>query len=122
MTAFALLGAAAILTASFLVTSVLFFLCFVLNGMFNGILNAILILLIPEDKRGVLFGTFMTTSMLGSALSSLVYGVLGDMIPLKPLGVAAFLLGLLSVVLVFDPDVQSIHTNKETIEKTDCQQ
>ena len=121
MIAFALCGAVAIFTASFLTTSILFFLCFILNGMFNGILNAILILLIPEDKRGVLFGTFMTASMLGNALSSLVYGVLGDLIPLKPLGVVAFLLGLLSVILVFDPDVQSININKETIEKTDCQ-
>ena len=122
MILFALSGAAAIFIASFKITSILFLFCFVMNGMFNGILNAILILLIPEDKRGVLFGTFMTTVMLGNALSSLVYGVLGDLIPLKPLGVTAFLLGLLPVILIFDPDVQNIsNKNNETIEKTDCQ-
>ena len=116
MALFVILGAAAIFTASFPITSTLFLICFILNGIFNGILSAILILLIPEDKRGVMYGTFMTVTMIGNALSSLVYGVLGDLIPLKLLGVCAFLLGAIPVMLVFDPDVQNIDAGKNEIE------
>jgi MFS family permease len=116
MALFVILGAAAIFTASFPITSALFLICFIFNGIFNGILSAILILLIPEDKRGVMYGTFMTVTMIGNALSSLVYGVLGDLIPLKLLGVCAFLLGIIPVMLVFDPDVQNIDAGKNEIE------
>ena len=117
MALFVILGAAAVFTACFPVTSALFFVCFILNGVFNGILNGLLILLIPEDKRGVLFGSFMTVTMMGNALSSLVYGVLGDLIPLRTLGVVAFLLGLIPVSLVFDRDVQNIEveTTKQAV-------
>ncbi len=112
MLAFILCGAAAIFTASFAATSALFLVCFIMNGFFNGILNAVIILLIPEDKRGVLFGTIMAAVMTGNALSSLLYGVLGDLIPLKLLGTIAFLLGLIPLSLVFSRDVQGIDFRK----------
>ena len=108
MVIFVFTGAAAVYCASFILTSVLFLFCFILNGMFNGILMAVLIMLIPEDKRGMMYGTFLTTSMLGNAASSVMYGVLGDLIPLRILGVIAFLLGLIPVSLIFDRDVQAL--------------
>lgn len=112
MLGFVLCGAAAIFLASFKVTSVLFLICFILNGVFNGILTGIMIMLIPEDKRGTLFGTFMTVTMIGNTASSLMYGVLGDLIPLRILGTVAFLLGLIPLALAFDKDVQGIQINQ----------
>ncbi|MBR4470456.1 MAG: MFS transporter [Erysipelotrichaceae bacterium] len=122
MILFSILGASAIYVASFVYTSALFFLCFVLNGIFNGILNALFILMIPEDKRGVMSGTFMAASMLGNAASSLIYGILGDLIPIRTLGVIAFLLGMIPIALVFDKDVQNINEGKIINEKTSCQE
>ena len=81
---------------------------FILNGFMNGILNALLIMLIPEDKRGMLFGIVMTVTMLGNGASSLMYGILGDLIPLRTLGSISFLLGLIPAALVFSKDVQNI--------------
>ena len=112
MLGFILCGAAAVCLASFKVTSVLFLICFVLNGAFNGILMGVLIMLIPEDKRGTLYGTLMTVTMIGNASSSLMYGLLGDLIPLRILGTAAFLLGLIPLLLVFDRDVQGIEFSR----------
>lgn len=112
MLGFILFGTAAIFIASFQVTAVLSLIAFILNGFMNGILNALLILLIPEDKRGMLLGTVMTASMLGNGASSLMYGVLGDLIPLRTLGTISFLLGLIPAAMVFSRDVQNIDIKK----------
>ena len=113
MLGFILFGTAAIFIASFQVTAVLSLISFILNGFMNGILNALLILLIPEDKRGMLLGTAMTASMLGNGASSLMYGILGDLIPLRTLGTISFLLGLIPAAMVFSRDVQSIDIKKD---------
>ena len=113
MLGFILFGTAAIFIASFQVTAVLSLISFILNGFMNGILNALLILLIPEDKRGMLLGTVMTASMLGNGASSLMYGILGDLIPLRTLGTISFLLGLIPAAMVFSRDVQSIDIKKD---------
>lgn len=112
MLGFVVFGAAAIFLASFKVTAILSLIACILNGFMNGILNALLILLIPEDKRGMLFGTVMTVTMLGNAASSLMYGILGDLIPLRTLGSISFLLGLIPAALIFSKDVQSIEIKK----------
>lgn len=112
MLGFVVFGAAAIFLASFKVTAMLSLIAFILNGFMNGILNALIILLIPEDKRGMLFGTVMTVTMLGNGASSLMYGILGDLIPLRTLGSISFLLGLIPVALVFSKDVQGIRINR----------
>ena len=112
MLGFVVFGAAAIFLASFKVTAMLSLIAFILNGFMNGILNALLIMLIPEDKRGMLFGTVMTVTMLGNGASSLMYGILGDLIPLRTLGSISFLLGLIPVALVFSKDVQGIRINR----------
>ena len=54
-----------------------------------------------------------TVTMLGNAASSLMYGVLGDLIPLRVLGSIAFLLGLLPAALIFSKDVQGIRINRK---------
>ena len=54
----------------------------------------------------------MTVTMIGNASSSLMYGLLGDLIPLRILGTAAFLLGLIPLLLVFDRDVQGIEFSR----------
>ena len=112
MLGFVVFGAAAIFLASFKVTAMLSLIAFILNGFMNGILNALLIMLIPEDKRGMLFGTVMTVTMLGNGASSLMYGILGDLIPLRTLGSISFLLGLIPAALVFSKDVQGIRINR----------
>lgn len=112
---FTVAGTAAVYTASYLPTAVLFFICFIANGFSNGILNGLLIMMMPEDKRGMMMGMFMTAVMIGNALSSLVYGVLGDLIPLKVLGTLAFMLVLIPITLAFSEDVQElkIRNNKK---------
>ncbi len=113
MLGFVFAGSTAVFLASFKVTAILFLIAFILNGFMNGILSAVIVLLIPEDKRGMMFGTIMTVVMLGNAASSLMYGVLGDLIPLRTLGTIAFLLFLIPAALVFSRDVQSMEMKKK---------
>ena len=48
----------------------------------NTVFNAALMLALPEDNRGAILGFIQAASTGGTALSAVIYGVLGDMIPL----------------------------------------
>ncbi len=53
-----------------------------LNCAGNSIFNASLMLALPEENRGAIMGFIQSASVGGSALSAVIYGVLGDMAPL----------------------------------------
>ena len=52
------------------------------NAAGNAIFNASLMLALPEKNRGSIMGLISSASVGGSALSAVVYGVLGDIFPL----------------------------------------
>lgn len=71
-----------------------FFLADILNVIANAIINATMIVAIPHDKRGVIFGFISACSTGGNALSCVIYGFLAEYIPLMYLGIAGTLLSL----------------------------
>jgi MFS family permease len=48
----------------------------------NMIFNASLMLALPEENRGAILGFIQSASVGGTALSAVIYGVLGDVFPL----------------------------------------
>jgi hypothetical protein len=84
----------AFLTGNFIVMAVFLFLGSFANMLGNGVLNAALVLALPEDKRGALLGFLSSASTGGSALSAVVYGVLCDVFPMHLVFVAGTLLSL----------------------------
>ena len=53
-----------------------------LNCAGNTVFNASLMLALPEENRGAMLGFIQSASVGGMALSSVIYGVLGDIFPL----------------------------------------
>ena len=53
-----------------------------LNSAANAIFNASLMLALPEENRGAILGFISSASVGGTALSTVLYGVLGDIFPL----------------------------------------
>ena len=106
-------GALGIYLASFKTTAALLLISFFFNGIVNGILNAVMIIILPENRRGVLSSIIMTAVLIGNALSALIYGVLGDLIRLNILGSAGYLLALLIMPLFLAKDVQGLDIKKE---------
>ncbi len=73
---------AAYLTADYLTICVLFFLGSAMNCAGNAVFNAALMLALPEENRGGILGFVNAACTGGMALSSVIYGVLGDLWPL----------------------------------------
>ena len=72
---------------AFLSTSYLSLCIFAFAGAFlncagNSVFNAALMLALPEKNRGSILGFIQSASIGGSALSAVIYGVLGDVFPL----------------------------------------
>lgn len=72
----------AYLSGSFLSMCVLAFAGAFLNCAGNTVFNASLMLALPEKNRGAILGFISSASVGGSALSAVLYGVLGDVFPL----------------------------------------
>ena len=53
-----------------------------LNCAGNTVFNASLMLALPEENRGAILGFISSASVGGTALSAVIYGVLGDIFPL----------------------------------------
>ena len=58
------------------------------NSMGNSIFGATIVLAMPEENRAGMLGLFSALSMGGCAISSVIFGVLGEMMPLYILFVA----------------------------------
>ena len=72
----------AYLSASFVPMCILAFIGAFLNCAGNSVFNASLMLALPEENRGAILGFIESASVGGTALSAVIYGVLGDIFPL----------------------------------------
>ena len=70
------------LSNEFILMCVMAFIGAFLNTAGNSIFNASLMLALPEENRGAILGFITSASVGGTALSSLLYGILGDIFPL----------------------------------------
>lgn len=70
------------LTTNFLLMCGLAFVGAFLNCAGNTIFNASLMLALPEKNRGAILGFIQSASVGGTALSTVLYGILGDVFPL----------------------------------------
>lgn len=98
---FSLSGVFLILT--YLSKSFLFICAFAFVGAFlncagNTVFNASLVLALPEENRGAILGFIQSASVGGSALSALLYGILGDIFPMYLVFVAGTALSLIPMV------------------------
>ena len=67
---------------NFLLLCVMAFLASFLNCAGNTVFNASMMLALPEENRSAILGFFRSASVGGTALSAVVYGLLGDVFPL----------------------------------------
>jgi MFS transporter, DHA3 family, macrolide efflux protein len=86
------------LMRDFYLMAVMFFLANFLNTMANAVLNSVLILAIPADKRGMIIGFVMTASTGGMAMSSLTYGFLAEYIPITLLAIVGLSLAAIPML------------------------
>ena len=89
---------AAYLSAGFLPMSILVFMGAFLNCAGNTIFNASLMLALPEENRGAILGFIQSASVGGTALSAVLYGLIGDFFPLAYVFAAGTALSLLPML------------------------
>ena len=73
---------AAYLSLRFVPMCCLVFIGAFLNCAGNTVFNASMMLALPEENRGAILGFIQSASVGGTALSAVIYGVLGDVFPL----------------------------------------
>jgi len=72
----------AYLSNRFLPMCVFAFAASFMNGAGNAVFNAALMLALPEENRSAILGFIQSASVGGTALSAVIYGLLGDVFPL----------------------------------------
>lgn len=88
----------------FVPLSIMAFLASFANCAGNMVFNASLMLALPEENRGAILGFIQSASVGGTALSAVIYGVLGDVFPLYLVFTAGSLLSLAPMMyLCFHP-------------------
>ncbi len=98
----------AFLTESFIMMCIFGFLGAFMNCAGNAVFNASLMLALPEDNRGAILGFVQSACVGGSALSTVVYGVLGDIFPLYIVFAIGSAISLLPMIyLCFHPRVKN---------------
>ena len=93
-TASTILLAFGYLSRSFLALCIFASLGAITNTAGNTIFNASLMLALPEENRSAILGFLQSSSTGGMALSTLIYGLLGDVFPLQYLFAIGTLLSL----------------------------
>ena len=83
------------LSTDFVSMCVLAFFAGFFNSAGNAIFNASLILALPEKNRGAIMGFISSASVGGTALSSVIYGIMGDIFPLYIVFVAGTTISLI---------------------------
>ena len=95
------------ISKSFIVLCVFAALGAITNTAGNTIFNASLMLALPEENRSAILGFMQSASVGGMALSSVIYGVLGDIFPLWAVFSVGSLLSLAPMLfLCFHPRVK----------------
>ena len=96
-----LLFTAAFLAAGFVPVCVLLFLASLGNSAGNTVFGAALMLALPEENRSAILGFVQSSSVGGIALSSLIYGFLGEAVPLHLAFAAGTMLSLIPMLYLF---------------------
>ena len=92
------------LSTQFIPLCIMAFLASFTNCAGNTIFNASLMLALPEENRGAILGFIQSASVGGTALSAVIYGVLGDVFPLYLVFTVGNLLSLAPMLyLCFNP-------------------
>ena len=95
------------MSSQFLPLCVFAFLASFANCAGNTIFNASLMLSLPEKNRGAILGFIQAASTGGTALSAVIYGVLGDIFPLYLVFTVGSLLSLAPMLyLCFHPNTK----------------
>lgn len=82
------------LSNSFILLSVFAFLGALFNTAGNTVFNASLMLALPEENRNAILGFIQSASVGGTAISAVLYGILGDIFPLYIVFAAGSLISL----------------------------
>lgn len=78
-----------------------------LNCAGNAVFNASLMLALPEENRGAIMGFMQSATVGGSALSAVLYGVLGDVFPLYLVFTVGNIISLVPMLyLCFHPRIK----------------
>ena len=102
----------AYLSERFVPLCVMAFLASFANCAGNTIFNASLMLALPEENRGAILGVIQSASVGGTALSAVIYGVLGDVFPLYLVFTVGNLLSLGPMLyLCFNPRTKEFVLN-----------
>jgi len=92
---------------SFWSVCVFAFLAAFLNSAGNSVFNASLMLALPEENRGAILGFMQSASTGGTAISAVIYGLLGDMFPLSLVFTVGSVLSLVPMLyLSFAPETR----------------
>ena len=73
---------AVFVSGNFLFMCIMIFIAGLLNTAGNTIFSASLMLALPEENRSAILGFIQSASVGGAALSALVYGIVGELLPL----------------------------------------
>jgi hypothetical protein len=88
----------AYLSTRFVPMCILAFIGAFLNTAGNSVFNASLKLALPEENRGAILGFIQSSSVGGTALSAVIYGVLGEFFPLYLVFAAGMAISLLPML------------------------
>ena len=92
------------LSNNFILLSVFAFLGALFNTAGNTVFNASLMLALPEQNRNAILGFIQSASVGGTAISAVLYGILGDIFPLYIVFAAGSLISLAPMLyLCFKP-------------------
>ena len=92
------------LSKGFVVLAVFAFLGALFNTAGNTVFNASLMLALPEENRNAILGFIQSASVGGTALSAVLYGILGDVFPLYIVFAAGSFISLFPMLfLCFNP-------------------
>ena len=100
------------ISKQFVPLCIMAFLASFTNCAGNMIFNASLMLALPEENRGAILGFIQSASVGGTALSAVIYGVLGDVLPLYLVFTVGNLLSLAPMLyLCFNPRTKEFVLN-----------
>ena len=96
------------LSKEFIVLAVFAFLGALFNTAGNTVFNASLMLALPEENRNAILGFIQSASVGGTALSAVLYGILGDVFPLYIVFAAGSFISLFPMLfLCFNPTTKN---------------
>ena len=100
------------ISKQFVPLCIMAFLASFANCAGNTIFNASLMLALPEENRGAILGFIQSASVGGTALSAVIYGFLGDVLPLYLVFTVGNLLSLAPMLyLCFNPRTKEFVIN-----------